>query len=247
MCTLVFAWQVFPDAPVVAAANRDELLERPSTPPELIGGSPRVLAPQDETAGGTWIGYNEHDVFVAITNRWTNEDVPSERSRGLLVRDALKQSSAEEAARRVEIELDDRAYDGFNLVLADPTAALYVEWDGSRRFVRNFDPGIHVVVNVGADGEYAIPQSRAEAGETQAQNADTVATALTVEPGETSTGWLDRAAEVISDHDYGVCVHRDSFGTRSSSLIEIGQEGSRYRYADGPPCETDYRSVEGQI
>ena len=289
MCTLVFAWQVFTDAPVVAAANRDELLERPSTSPEVVDESPRVLAPRDEEAGGTWIGYNEHGVFVAITNRWTGsearpEGVPqisergakrpasrevdrsearsegasgdssaasaerrAERSRGLLVRDALGQSSAEDAARLVERELDDRTYDGFNLVLADSNAALLVEWDGETRGVRNFDPGVHVVVNVGADGDYAIPESRAEAGEAQAQNAGKVATALRPEPGETSTGWLDRAADVVSDHEYGVCVHRDRFGTRSSSLIEIGREGSRYRYADGPPCETDYRDVDSQI
>ncbi|MFB6140315.1 MAG: NRDE family protein [Halosimplex sp.] len=266
MCTLVFAWQVFTDAPVVAAANRDELLDRPSTPPAVIDGSPRVVAPRDEEAGGTWIGYNEHGLFVAITNRWTGREArregasrdserlenasgepAAERSRGLLVRDALGQSSAEEAARLVERELDERTYDGFNLVLADANAALLVEWDGESRRVGNFDPGVHVVVNVGADGDYAIPEARAEAGEAQAENAAKVASALQVEPGERSTAWLDRAADVISDHEYGVCVHRDRFGTRSSSLVEIGREGSRYRYADGPPCETDYRDVEGQI
>jgi len=288
VCTLVFAWQVFPDAPVVAAANRDEALDRPSTPPEVIEDSPRIVAPRDEEAGGTWIGYNEAGVFVAITNRWNGREArlegaprnrergaqrpanreadrreaserasgegrpasrepAGERSRGLLVRDALRQSSAEEATRLVERELDEHAYDGFNLVLADASAALLVEWDGDNRRVRNFEPGVHVVVNVGADGDYAIPETRAAAGEAQAENAGKVATALTVEPGETSTGWLDRAADVIADHEYGVCIHRDRFGTRSSSLVEIGQEGSRYRYADGPPCETDYRDVEGQV
>jgi uncharacterized protein with NRDE domain len=247
VCTLVFAWQVFPDAPVVAAANRDEALDRPSTPPEVIEESPRVVAPRDEKAGGTWIGYNEAGVFVAITNRWNGREPGGERSRGLLVRDALRQSSAEEAARLVERELDENAYDGFNLVLVDASAALFVEWDGDRRRVRNFDPGVHVVVNVGADGDYTIPERRAEAGEAQAENAGNVAAALEVEPGERSTGWLDRAADVIADHEYGVCIHRDRFGTRSSSLVEIGREGSRYRYADGPPCETDYRDVEGQV
>jgi uncharacterized protein with NRDE domain len=259
VCTLVFAWQVFTDAPVVAAANRDELFDRPSASPDVIDESPRVLAPRDEEAGGTWIGYNEHGVLVAITNRWTGsearpegasgdgETANSRRSRGLLVRDALRQSSAEDATRLVERELDERTYDGFNLVLADENAALLVEWDGETRGVRTFDPGVHVVVNVGADGEYVIPKSRADAGEAQAHNAGKVATALRPEPGETSTGWLDRAASVISDHEYGVCVHRDRFGTRSSSLIEIGHEASRYRYADGPPCETDYRDVDSHI
>jgi uncharacterized protein with NRDE domain len=246
VCTLVFAWQVFPDAPVVAAANRDELLDRPSEPPSVIGEEPGVVAPRDAEAGGTWIGYNERGVLVAITNRWTDRDVTGERSRGLLVRDALGQGSAEEAARLVERELDEREYERFNLVLADARAAVYVEYDGARR-VRNFDPGVHVVVNVGADGDYTVPAERQAAAEQQAENADSVAAALVPEPGETSSSWLDRAADVVSDHQYGVCVHRDRFGTRSSSLITLGRQGTTYRYADGPPCETDYRRVESQI
>jgi uncharacterized protein with NRDE domain len=246
VCTLVFAWQVFADAPVVAAANRDELLGRPSDPPDIVDEQPRVVAPRDAEAGGTWIGYNEHDVLVAVTNRWTDRDVTGTRSRGLLVRDALRNPSAEQAVRLVERELDDREYEGFNLVVADPTGALYVEYDGGVR-VRNFEPGVHVVVNVGADGNYVVPAGSAEAGERQAANADRLGAELTVEPGETSTAWLDRAAQVIADHDFGVCVHRDRFGTRSSSLITLGSEGATYRYADGPPCETDYRRVERQI
>jgi uncharacterized protein with NRDE domain len=246
VCTLVFAWQVFPDAPVVAAANRDELLDRPSEPPTVVEEEPRVVAPRDGEAGGTWIGYSEHGVFVAVTNRWTDREVSSDRSRGLLVRDALRQSSAEEAGRFVERDLEGREYEGFNLVLADANAAVYVEYDGGTR-IRNFEPGVHVVVNVGADGDYTIPAGRAKAGERQAENADRVGAALVPEPGESSTDWLDRAGAVISDHDYGVCIHRDRFGTRSSSLVTIGRDGSTYRFADGPPCETEYRRVESQV
>ena len=249
VCTLTLAWQVFPDAPVVAAANRDEALDRPSEPPSVIETDPTVVAPRDAEAGGTWIGYNGHGLFVAITNRWTGESVAGDRSRGLLVRDALRQPSAEDATRLVERELDERTYEGFNLVLADANAALLIEWDGTSRRVTNFDPGVHVVVNVGADGRYAIPAERAEVGRRQAENADRVAAALAPEPGESSREWRDRAADVISDHDYGVCIHRDSFGTRSSSLVTIGPGGASYRFADGPPCETPYRDVatEGQI
>jgi len=248
VCTLVFAWQVFPDAPVVAAANRDERLDRPSDPPSLIDTDPGVVAPTDGEAGGTWIGYNEHGVFVAVTNRWTGRDIEGERSRGLLVRDALRQESAEAATRLVESELDDTTYEGFNLVTADEHAALLLEWDGESRRVRNFQPGVHVVVNVGADGEYAIPERRADAGERQAGNADAVAAELRVEPGEGGDAWLDRAAAVLGDHDFGVCIHGEGFGTRSSSLIAIdADETGRYRYADGPPCETAYCAVESQI
>ena len=246
MCTLTLAWQVFEDAPVLVAANRDEMLGRPSEPPDARDWETAVVAPKDEEADGTWIGYNEHGVLVAITNRWMDEAVEADRSRGLLVRDALRHESAEDAIRYVERELDARTYDGFNVLAADGASALLVEYDGHRR-VRNLGPGIHVIVNVGADGTYDVPEARAEMGTQQAENANGLLTALKPKPGEDGASWLDRAGEVISDHDYGVCVHRDGFGTRSSSLISIGAAGASYHFADGPPCETPFEPVEATI
>jgi uncharacterized protein with NRDE domain len=245
VCTLVLAWQVFDGTPVVAATNRDERLDRESQLPELRHWGARVVAPSDAEAGGTWLGYNEHGVFAAITNRWVETELAGDRSRGLLVRDTLGHESAESAARAVENAVREAEYEGFNLVLADENAAVLLEWDGQLA-VRNFEPGVHVVVNVGADGDYRIPGFRPEVGEQQANNADRVREALQVEPGEDASTWLDRAADVISDHDYGVCIHGDGFGTRSSSLISLGAE-TTYRYAEGPPCRTDYRPVESQI
>ncbi|MFB6166008.1 MAG: NRDE family protein [Haloarculaceae archaeon] len=246
MCTLVLAWQVFADTPIAVAANRDEQLDRPSEPPARIADDPAIVAPRDSEAGGTWIGYNEHGVFAGITNRWTDADLAGERSRGLLVRDALGHETAEDAARFVERRVRDTEYAGFNLVVADANAALLLSWDGQLA-VRNFDPGVHVVVNVGADGDYVIPGERPDLGARQAENASAVRTALQPEPGERAGVWLQRAADVISDHEFGVCVHRDRFGTRSSSLLTVGPEGATYRFADGPPCETEYRRVEGQF
>ncbi|MFB6185114.1 MAG: NRDE family protein [Haloarculaceae archaeon] len=246
MCTLTIAWQVFADTPVAVAANRDEAFDRPSRPPSVVETDPRVVAPRDEEAGGTWLGYNEHGVLVGITNRWVDGDIVGERSRGLLVRDALRYPTAEDATRYVERELDEQTYEGFNLVLADANAALYMEWDG-RVDVFNLDPGVHVVVNVGLDGAFYEPSFAPDLGERQAENARAVREALQPEPGETATAWLDRAAAVVSDHDYGVCVHDDDYGTRSSSLIAIGQTGATYRFAAGPPCETPFETVEGQL
>ncbi|MFC7133951.1 MULTISPECIES: NRDE family protein [Salinibaculum] len=247
MCTLALAWQVFEDAPVVVAANRDEMLDRASEPPARRDWEATAVAPQDAEADGTWLGYNEHGVLVAITNRWIDADPPAERSRGLLVRDALRHETAEDAIRYVERELDVRSYDGFNLLAVDENAALLVEWDG-RRNVRNLDPGAHVVVNVGADGSYTIPTVRPDRGEEQATNADQLRTALQPEPGEQAREWLDRAAAAIADHDYGVCIHGDGFGTRSSSLVLLPSEGpATYEYADGPPCETPFEPVDAVL
>lgn len=256
MCTLILAWQVFENAPIVVVANRDEALDRPSEPPAVREWDARVVAPRDREAEGTWIGYNEHGVFAGITNGWLSEPIDGDRSRGLLVRDVLGRETAEEAVRFVERAVADAAYDAFNLVLADDAAALYVEWDGQLR-VRNLEPGVHVAVNVGIDGQYSIPSHRTDAGEAQASNADRVWDAVHPSPGEGVDAWIDRTVAVVRDHDYGVCVHREgtdpgtgeayAFGTRSSSLIVLGATGPTYRFADGPPCRTEYRPVEGQV
>jgi uncharacterized protein with NRDE domain len=246
VCTFTLAWQTFEDAPVVVAANRDEQFDRPTVPPAHRDWEASVVAPIDEEAGGTWLGYNEHGVLVALTNRWIDADLSGDRSRGLLVRDALAHETAEDAARFVERDIDERSYEGFNLVAVDEAAAILIEWSGAPR-IRNLDPGVHIVVNVGADGDYVIPSHRQEAGERQASNADSVRTALQPEPGETSTEWLDRAAAVISDHEYGVCVHGDGFGTRSSSLIRIADDEITHEYADGPPCQNPYEPVDARV
>lgn len=249
MCTLVLAWQVFPDRPVAVAANRDESLERESNPPGLLSEHPKILAPSDAEAGGTWIGYNEHGLFAAVTNRWTDRELAGERSRGLLVRDALEAESAEAAARHVERAVEADEYEGFNLVVADGRASILLEWDGQLR-VRNLDPGVHVVMNTGAIGDVDIPESWPERGERQAANGRKVREALQPEPGERSDEWLDRAADVLGDHEYGVCVHHEEFGfgTRSSSLVSIDAEGTgKYAFADGPPCRTAFEPVERRI
>jgi uncharacterized protein with NRDE domain len=251
VCTLTLAWQVFPDTPVVVAANRDERRDRPSEPPQRTESDPAVVAPRDARAGGTWIGYNEAGLFVGITNRWV-DGTTAERSRGRLVADALREPDALSAARLVERSVDAHGYDGFNLVVADRTAAYLFEWDGRLR-VTQLDPGVHVVVNSGAalGGGGAVPdafvtsadEARADRAVEQAKNARAVRTALTPEPGEDSTDWLDRAAGILADHEYGVCIHENGYGTRSSSLIRLGDE-PEYRFAPGPPCETAYRQVD---
>lgn len=249
MCTLTLAWRTFPDAPVVVAANRDERSDRPSEPPRRSGVDPAVVAPRDAEAGGTWIGYNSAGLFVGITNRPT-EGTPAGRSRGLLVDDALGEPGARAAADRVDRAVAADAYDGFNLVVADAGAAFLIEWDGDLRRTR-LGPGVHVIVNNGAAlggggrvaDAFVVPDGRAGRATERADNARAVRAALTPEPGESAAAWLDRAETVLADHDAGVCIHADDYGTRSSSLLRLG-ETPEYRFADGPPCETPYRPVD---
>jgi len=244
VCTLVVAWQLFPDSPVVAAANRDEALGRPSEPPGLFREEPTVIAPRDRTAGGTWIGHNEAGVFVAVTNRWADRE--GGRSRGMLVADCLERVSATAAVDHVRQSTSEETYAGFNLVVADADRAALLEWDGELA-VTAFEPGVHVVVNVGADGDFFEPKTRPEVGRQQAENATALRAALEPDAGETAADWLDRAGEALGDHEYGVCVHGDGFGTRSASLIQLadGEEMfDRYWFADGSPCRTEFERVD---
>ena len=243
MCTLTIAYRSLADAPIAVAANRDEQYARPSVAPAAIDEGPRVVAPRDEEAGGTWIGYNEAGVFVAVTNRWTDAELTGERSRGLLVRDALSHTDAGAAARAVEAALEAHEYEGFNLAILDAADGILFEWDGTLR-VSDLEPGIHVVLNTGYDDRFAIPSDRTDLAEGQVESARMIRETLQPGPDETAAEWLDRAADVLGDHDYNVCFHNDGGGTRSSSLIAIYEDRpASYWFAPGPPCQTAFERV----
>jgi len=248
VCTLALGWQLFDDAPLVVAANRDEANGRPAEPPSLYREEPQAIAPRDGRAGGTWIGYNEYGLFVGITNRWVDRE--GDRSRGQLVADCLGYASATAAIEHVNRAVETDHYAGFNLVVADLDRAVVCEFDGTLS-VTDCEPGVHVVVNVGADGSYFEPTARPAVGRQQAANADRLRAALQPDTSETAGEWLDRASEALGNHEYGVCIHGDGFGTHSASLISLTRVDDdlddRYWFADGPPCRTPFRRVESSL
>jgi len=67
----------------------------------------------------------------------------------------------------------------------------------------------------------------------------------------TAAAWRERAATVLGDHEYGVCIHGDGFGTRSASLIEIERQSAEsvgnYWFANGPPCRSRFKRVESRL
>ena len=249
MCTLTFAWRVFRDAPVLLGANRDEAVDRPAEPPAVRGETTRYVAPRDAKAGGTWIGLNECGLVVAITNRWLESTHSGDRSRGLLVADCLASTSAEAAVTAVRHDLERRSYDGFNLLLADSTAAFVLEYDRELT-VRRLDPGVHVIGNVGGvingSSRFSIPTRRQSVGAERADSARRIATTLVPDSSESGTAWLDRASEVLADHEYDACLHGDGFGTVSCTRIQTGTTAAKatMAYADGPPCEATMKPVD---
>ena len=86
MCLLVVASQVVAEEPLIVGANRDEILERPSTSVAVLDeGPPRILGGRDELSGGTWLAVNEYGLCAGLTNQPLGDAKdPSKRSRGEL-------------------------------------------------------------------------------------------------------------------------------------------------------------------
>ena len=97
MCILAIQYKSVPEAPILVAANRDEFYDRPSTTPSIQSGKPRILSGVDQQAGGTWLGVNQHGLFVAACNRRKLIPPVVPRSRGVLCRELLRSTSAQEA------------------------------------------------------------------------------------------------------------------------------------------------------
>src|SRR5262249_6712521 len=108
VCTLAAFVRVFPAYPLVVAANRDEYLERPATPPTLLrDAAPRAMGGRDLRANGTWLGVNEAGVVVGVLNRRSPAPPdPARRSRGQLCTELLGCDSASAAAARAAGEPD---------------------------------------------------------------------------------------------------------------------------------------------
>ena len=234
MCTLIALHRCVSGAPLVVAANRDEFCDRPSAGPVLRDTAQGpILAPSDEWAGGTWLGVTPRGLFAAVTNRRCGEPDPRRRSRGLLVLDALGAASAREAAEGIET-LPSETYNPFNLFVADREWASVITYDGDPRRT-DLEPGAHVIGNV---DPAAPPPPKLVRQLEQARAA--------ADAGPDRV--LDRLAEVCRDHDGGgdpfgaTCVHAGVYGTCSSTLLQLSDSntGGIFRFADGPPCATEY-------
>ena len=238
VCTLVALHRSVPGLPLVIAANRDEFFDRPSDGPALRP-TPygTVLAPKDLREGGTWLGLNKHGVFAALTNRRCEDPDRNRRSRGLLVMDALVAASAKEAVIGIESLIKEKngAYNPFNLLIADGHQAFAISY-ADRPQTIELAPGAHVIGNVGFD----------EPSDKLDRLRGLVDRARRSEPDRI----LDSLAQVCRDHDGesvdAACVHTAEYGTRSSILFQLHENGlgrdsaSELRYAKGAPCREPF-------
>ena len=146
MCLILFALHHHPHYPLVLAANRDEFYSRPARAAGYWPEHPQLLAGQDLTAGGTWLGITRQGRFAALTNVREPEQPPppDALSRGQLVRDYLL---GESTAPDYLAALPMSRFPGFNLLCGSVDALHYASNRHSGR--QALPAGLHGISNGG--------------------------------------------------------------------------------------------------
>ena len=150
MCLLVTISRDHPETPLVVAANRDELLERPAVAMAVLQPSgPRILGGRDELAGGTWLAVNEAGVVAGLTNQpATAGRDPTKRSRGELPLILAQHLDARRAVESFVASVRPSDYNPAWLLVGDRRSLFYLDLgDGDSPRVTELAPGTHVLEN----------------------------------------------------------------------------------------------------
>ncbi len=231
MCLIAVAHRAHPDRPLVVAANRDEAYARPTLQAHFWDEHPQVLAGRDLEAGGTWLGIDRGGRFAAITNF---REVVAQRkdapSRGHLVSDFLcRDLPAEDYLQQVVPRA--QRYNGFNLLLLDDTGLYYFSNRGepSDPAPRCLAPGVYGLSNHLLDTPWPkvvlAKQGFARAIDAGEPLATMMELLRDTEPAPEhtlpSTGIGEARERLLSP----IFIAAESYGTRSSTLLEISAMG----------------------
>lgn len=244
MCTILLAWRVVLGAPIVLAANRDELLDRPSLPPHVLVAEPLIAGGQDVLAGGTWMAVRRDGAVAAVTNRRSEFRDPQRRSRGELPL-ALLRAGGDAEARALLDGLNAAGYNPFNALYASAEQAAVAEAHGDGLTLKPLQPGLHVLTVFDLDDR---SQPKVEALSARLERDAGAA-------GDDPHALLDAMEEILRDHGEpgregvdAACVHLDRYGTVSSSSVLVDAAGLvTYRYAAGKPCVTAHQDCSALV
>lgn len=253
MCSIVILFRPGHDWPVILAANRDEMADRPWSPPARHWPDRKeVVAGIDRLAGGSWLGVNDHGVVAGVLNRVNSlGPLPGRRSRGELVLEALDHADSDAAANALK-SLEPGAYRSFNMAIADNSRAWWLRNLGhSQGWIEanRVPPGLSMITahdrNDPASRRIRAYLPRFESA--RAPDPDAAGGA-----GE----WADWE-QLLASRDYEAgggptdamaIVTEGGFGTVSSSLIALPAPGLRrrpvWRFAAGRAGEHPFHPVQ---
>jgi len=228
MCSIILRLD---DSGTFIAANRDELLRRPWQPPAAHWPDrPGIIAGRDETAGGTWLGLNEHGVMAAILNRHgTLGPAAGKNSRGELPLLALQYTTAEAAAAALAA-IDAAAYRSFNLVIADKNSAWLLKGlESGNPALEKLEAGTWMITS-GEPNDLLLPLIARHLPKFEKAQFSDWATLLT-----DNTGPWTSAVNITP---------QNGFGTVSAALITLPNSGApEWLFAPGPPDQAPFMRV----
>jgi hypothetical protein len=240
MCTLAILYRTVRGTPILVAANREELRERPTQYPKIQSGTPRIVCGIDRKAGGTWLGVNQHGLFCTVLNRPKRRVPPEPRSRGLLCREMLDLRNARDAAEFAAKELATGKYAGANYVCADAKFAAVV-YGGDETKVVEIVPGLHVITN-GNLNDY------------RDERHELVRRMLTLHTLDSAVTFLAVASRTFSRKPdsfgrRGVVIPSEEYGTVSSTLLSLPRKIQQaiMQYCPGIPGDLPYDDLSALL
>jgi uncharacterized protein with NRDE domain len=253
MCLLVAIHRAHPDAALLVAANRDELLDRPATAMTVLRQEdPRILGGRDEVGGGTWLAVNELGLFAALTNRPSGSRDPAKRSRGEWPVFLTGFASPRDAASAFVDRYDPADFNPGWVLVGNGSELVYIDMstNGRGRPVE-LEPGIHILENRPLEAESPKVELVRELltgfdrlqGEQLIEHLQEVLGSHRTpdDPRGPHTDAFQRPAEADA-----ACVHLGAYGTRSATILRVEDGGEPRVWAtDGPPCTHPFAEVSG--
>jgi uncharacterized protein with NRDE domain len=254
VCTLIFLYGLIEDYPVVVLHNRYLTAGTAEEPPRVFEGGRRVYAPYDIASRGTWVGFNESGLLVAVTNQETEFNEKPARSRGLLNMDLLAGCDSAEEAKGFLTDLDVRwDYRRGNFLVADSRSAWHIVWD-KETLAQRLDHGAHVVTTLTRTPGVEWTE-RADRMWVNVEKRKVRAHQLVNRLEPRGVEELIESLKLISaDHGaekgQGSLCYHDPNGKNaqtSATILAVGSkiENSRIQYCPGNPCENDFSDYSG--
>jgi uncharacterized protein with NRDE domain len=240
MCVLAILYQSAQDAPILVASNREEYYDRPSQPPRIQAGKPRVICGIDRKGGGTWLGVNQYALFATVLNRPKTSTPPEPRSRGLLCRELLNARNAKDATEQALRELKTGKYAGANFIVADAKSASVI-YGGDKIYSVSLVPGLHIFSGATMD-DYNDSRQQFIRRLLTLHKLDSAVTFLAVASRSFSR-------EPDSAGRRGIVIKGPDYGTVSSTLVSLPHrtQNAVYQYAPGPPCDHAYDDLSALL
>lgn len=240
MCTVVVLVRPRHAWPVVLVANRDEMVDRAWDPPSAWWReSPDIIAGRDRTAGGTWMGINDHGMTAAVLNRpGSLGPAAGKRSRGELPLLALAEASRADAVNTI-VSVDAGLWRGFNLVIADRTGASFIRGaDYGHPTAQRLPRGVSMIT---AHDPNDMESPRV------ARHLARFRAAAAPEP-DNWEAWRAILADRSGRAGEQINVEpRGGFGTVCSSFLAIPAKGEAvWLFAAGPPDQAPFELVTGE-